>query len=60
MVLTHDAHEDSCEAWLTERLRFDLSPIRERYRASYGQDSGTVHLLLHPAPDADHPLVYQF
>ena len=60
MVLTHDANEDPCEAYPTRQLRFDLAPIRERYRAAYGQDSGTVLLLFHPAPAADQPLVYQF
>ena len=60
MVLTHDADADPCEAYLTRQLRFDLAPIRERYRAAYGQDSGTVRLLLDPAPAAGQPLVYQF
>ena len=61
MVLTHDANEDPCEAYPTRQLRFDLAPIRERYRAAYGQDSSTVLLLLQPPPLADdQPLVYQF
>ena len=61
MVLTHDANEDPCEAYPTRQLRFDLAPIRERYRAAYGQDSSTVLLLLQPLPLADdQPLVYQF
>ncbi len=60
VVLTHDANEDPCEAYPTRQLRFDLAPIRERYRAAYGQHSGTVLLLFYPAPAADPPLVYQF
>ena len=60
LVLTHDANNDTCEAYPTELLRFDLTPIRERYLAAYRQDSGTVRLLLHPAPDTDQPLDYQF
>ena len=59
-ALTHDANEDPCEAYPTRQLRFDLTPIRERYRAAYGQDSGTVLLLFHPALAADQPHVYQF
>ena len=59
MVLTHEDNDDPCEAYPTEHLRFDLTPIRERYRAAYGQDSGTVLLHLRPAPAADRPLVYQ-
>ena len=60
MVLTHDANEDPCEAYPTRQLRFDLAPIRERYQGAYGQDSGTVLLLLHSAHAADQPLVYRF
>ena len=61
MVLTHDANEDPCEAYPTEQLRFDLTPIRERYQRAYGQDSGSVLLLLQPLSRADdQPLVYQF
>ena len=61
MVLTHDANGDTCESYPTRQLRFDLAPIRERYQAAYGQDSGTVLLLLQPAPAAAQPpLVYRF
>ena len=61
MVLTHDANDDPCEAYPTRQLRFDLTPIKERYQAAYGQDSGIVLLLLQPLPLADdQPLVYQF
>ena len=61
MVLTHEDNDDPCEAYPTRLLRFDLTPIKERYEAAYGQDSGTVLLLLQPLPLADdQPLVYQF
>ena len=60
MVLTHEDNDDPCEAYPTRQLRFDLTPIRERYQAAYGKESGNVVLLLHPAPDTDQPLVYQF
>ena len=60
MVLTHDDNDDPCEAYPTENRRFNLTPIKERYRAVYGRDSGSVRLLLHPAPDSAQPLVYEF
>ena len=61
MVLTHEDNDDPCEAYPTEQRRFDLTPVKERYQAAYGQDSGTVLLLLQPLPPAaDRPLVYQF
>lgn len=45
----------------TEQRRFDLTPIKERYQTAYGQDSGTILLLLQPQPPAAaDPLVYQF
>ena len=56
MVLFHNAGDDPCEAWLTEQLRFDLSPIRELFRTVYGVDSGVVILRLARAPE----LVYRF
>ena len=60
MVLTHEDHDDPCEAYPTENRRFDLTPIKERYRTAYGQDSGMVRLLLRPAPNTGQPLVYEF
>ena len=54
--LFHHASQDPCEAWLTEQLRFDLSPIGELYRTVYGVDSGVVVLRLAHAPE----LVYRF
>ena len=61
IVLTHEDNGDPCEAYPTEQRRFDLTPVKERYQAAYGQDSGTVLLLLQPLPLADDPpLVYQF
>ena len=58
--VTHDDNGDTCEAYPTEDRRFDLTPIKERYRAAYGLDSGSVRLLLQPAPGTDQPLVYEF
>lgn len=40
--LAHDADGDPCRALLTRTLRFDLSPLREHFEASYGPGRGTV------------------
>lgn len=40
--LAHDADGDPCRALLTRTLRFDLSPLREHFQASYGPGRGTV------------------
>jgi hypothetical protein len=55
--LAHDAKADPCRALVGSELRFDLSPIKEAYRRSYGVDSDTVHLRIANWPD---PVVYTF
>lgn len=60
MTLIHDANEDPCQRWVTEERRFDLSPVKNRFREIYDQDSGTIHLNLSPAPASNLPLVYEF
>lgn len=40
--LAHDADGDPCRALLTRTVRFDLSPLREHFEASYGPGRGTV------------------
>lgn len=43
-LLAHDAHGDRCRALFTRTLRFDLSPVRDAYRRSYGGTGGKVSL----------------
>jgi hypothetical protein len=42
LELFHDAHHDTCEAWITEERRFSLVPLRAAYAASYGTKVGTI------------------
>ena len=42
-ILSH-VTEDACEALITEKLTFDLLPIREFYQRSYGQGSASVNI----------------
>ncbi len=42
--LIHDGHDDPCEAYLTEHVVFDLTPLRALYREAYGADAGVVVL----------------
>ena len=37
----HNANNDTCEAYLSETLEFDLVPLREAYEESYG-GGGTI------------------
>ena len=42
LELFHDAHHDTCEAWITEERRFSLMPLQAAYAASYGSKVGTI------------------
>ncbi len=44
-LLSHDAKGDPCRALLTRTLRFDLTPLKEAYRAGYRESSGTIILI---------------
>ena len=48
--LAHDAHGDSCEAWLTQHYEFDLRLLRDHYRRAYGDGPGRMVLLLEGVP----------
>ncbi|WP_419940267.1 hypothetical protein [Candidatus Palauibacter sp.] len=57
-LLAHDANGDSCDAWLTESLVFDLALVRTRYQQFYGPGSGKVVLRIAGVSGDD--LVYEF
>jgi hypothetical protein len=38
----HDANGDSCEAYLSETLSFDLAPLKQAWQDGYQQESGTI------------------
>lgn len=42
-ILSH-VTEDACEALITEKLTFDLLPIREFYQRIYGQGPGSINI----------------
>ena len=42
LELFHDAHHDTCEAWVTEERRFSLRPLGAAYTASYDAKKGTI------------------
>ncbi len=67
VTLTHNANDDPCEAYLTDRYVFDLAPIKTRYQEAYGTDEGSVILHLWHLPHPRHSgtpgsleLVYDF
>ena len=54
IAIAHNANRDPCEAWLTEDVSFDLTPIRDMY----GEEHGVIVLLLPNAPNGE--LRYEF
>jgi hypothetical protein len=47
--VAHESNDDPCDAIVERTLRWDLSPLRERYRASYGTGSGAIAIQLRGA-----------
>jgi hypothetical protein len=43
-LLAHDARGDNCRASIGQTLRFDLTPVRDAYRAAYDVESDVVIL----------------
>ena len=46
VFLAHNAHNDMCEALLTETLRFDLGALRWAYESAYGSGAGGQSIIL--------------
>lgn len=60
VALDHDAHGDRCRAILTDTRQFDLAPIKVLYQTTYGEDAGTVLLILQDTYEDVFDLVYDF
>ncbi len=67
VTLTHDANDDPCEAYPTDRYAFDLTHLKTLYQEAYRTDEGSIilHLrhLLHPRHSGEPgvlSLVYTF
>ena len=54
VALTHNANDDTCQAYSTERYSFDLEPIRTRYQEAYGTGEGSITLHLRYLPHPRH------
>jgi hypothetical protein len=67
LFLSHDAHEDPCDAWITRDFTFDLRPLKASYQASYGVgepgETTLILLLADPmlaSPQGARRLEYRF
>ena len=57
LVLSHDAHNDSCEALITKPMRFNLSLLKEKWQSEYLKDSGEITMIIEGYTD---PITYRF
>jgi hypothetical protein len=46
VYLSHDAHNDMCDAIITREVMFGLSPLKRAYQVAYGR-SGEFYLLIY-------------
>jgi hypothetical protein len=49
VLLAHEDNGDMCDAIMQANLRFDLTPLRDAYRASYGSGPATLVINLNAA-----------
>ncbi len=47
LFLSHNSHGDPCRALLTDRLAFDLTPLKNRWKEVTGKTEGDVEISLH-------------
>ncbi len=60
-VLSHDAHNDSCEALIIKELTFDLSPLKQTYLQIYPPyDWETTITIKIRLESVIEPIIYQF
>lgn len=52
LEIFHGGPADMCEAYLYETLEFDLTPLKDAWKAAYGDTAGTVVINLEGAPDS--------
>ena len=60
-LIAHYGHGDRCRALLSAHLRFDLTPLKEAYRTSYGTAPAVLILNLHTtAPNGSGALAIEY
>jgi len=61
LYLSHESHNDPCDAWLGGVLSFDLRPVAHHYELAYGQPGAivlNVHNLSDSPPYERHTVTY--
>ena len=44
LIFIHSSNNDNCEAWITEEITFELSPLKKHYYKNIGKDAGSIEL----------------
>jgi len=57
LKISHNAHDDHAEAFITKTLKFDLTPLRDSYRAGYQDQHGEIRFSI---PGLEKRLSYTF
>jgi hypothetical protein len=57
LVFNHDAHGDRCKALVSASPKFDLTPLKKRWREAYRQEHGVIIIR---AKGAEHSVRYEF
>lgn len=52
LEIWHGGEADMCEAYLTDTLTFDLSPLKAAWKDAYGDTPGTIVLNIAGAPES--------
>lgn len=60
LLLSHNANSDSCEAWVTSKLSFDMTPLKQEYFKLYRGTSGSIILRIFFCTDKQFNLEYKF
>ena len=51
VLLSHDGKNDACDAWLTEELEFDLTPLKTAYKQAYRSEGKALLRIYEPGAD---------
>ena len=55
-LLAHESNDDMCEAYIHEKLKFDLTTLKDYYVLNY---SGNASIVIH-LNDYNEPIIYTF
>jgi len=60
LILSHNANEDYCEAWITSKLSFDMTPLKQEYYNQDGTISDSIIVRILISSGEELRLVYKF